>query len=387
MELRDRIKAEIEEAMGTGEFFLRAADNVEDRFGMRQRVAGEDAIRNFCNGIGNVNPLYRSVDYARSSIHGGLTAPPHFLHAIAFQGLAQKRRLDYITGNLYGGNRAQWFKTIREGDTFTVISMPGEVKDITREGTALQFLSTLKTIYKNQKSETVAEFTSSTIMFADPEGEGQGAPKRLRKAPESHYWSEADVNDWYRLMEEEEIRGANPRYWEDVNVGDQLAPTHHFFTPAQAIAFFSGCAWFEDWRFRMLEANANTSIGFEMSPDPKTGILELPDPWWHIFDEVARREGMDRAFCPGRQMECWLATLITNWMGDVGFLKRLDCQFRALLFNGAKVTCRGEVVKKIVENEKHLVDLKVTLEDHDGVLPVPNGSATVILPSRSMGNG
>ncbi|MBW2369290.1 MAG: hypothetical protein JRH15_15580, partial [Deltaproteobacteria bacterium] len=70
MELRKKIKAEIEEVMGTGEFFLRAADKVEDRFGMRQRIAGTDAIRNFCNGIGDVNPVYRSVDYARNSIHG-----------------------------------------------------------------------------------------------------------------------------------------------------------------------------------------------------------------------------------------------------------------------------------------------------------------------------
>jgi len=383
MELRAKIKAEIEEVMGTGEFFVRNADEVEDRFGMRQRMASEDAIRNFCNGIGNVNPLYRSMDYARNSIHGSLIAPPHFLHAIAFQGIAQKRQLEYITGNLYGGNRAQWFKTIQEGDIFTVVSVPGEVKDITREGTALQFLATLKTIYKNQKSEVVAVFTSSSIMFADPGGEEKESKKRFRKPPEPHRWTEEEVNAWYELIEKEEIRGKNPLYWEDISIGDQLAPTHHFYTPVQAIAFFSGCAWFEDWRFRMLEARNNSSIGFEMSPDPATGILELPDPFWHIFDSIAQREGMGRAFCPGRQMECWLTTLITNWMGDAGFLKMLDCKFRALLFNGAKVICRGEVVHKYVEGDEHLVDLKVTLEDHEGVLPVPDGSATVMLPSRS----
>ena len=81
-ELRDKIKAEIEEAMGKGAFDLRSVDAVEDRFGMRQRVAGEDAIRNFCNGIGDVNPLYRSRDYAKNSIHGSIIAPPHFLVAV-----------------------------------------------------------------------------------------------------------------------------------------------------------------------------------------------------------------------------------------------------------------------------------------------------------------
>ena len=78
--------------------------------------------------------------------------------------------------------------------------------------------------------------------------------------------------------------------------------------------------------------------------------------------------------------------MITNWMGDAGFFKKMACQFRALLFNGSKAICKGKVVNKYIEGNEHLVDLQVTLEDHEGVLPVPNGSATVVLPSRDMEN-
>ncbi|MBW2369785.1 MAG: MaoC family dehydratase N-terminal domain-containing protein [Deltaproteobacteria bacterium] len=384
MELREKIKAEIEEAMGTGDFLLRSADNVEDRFGMQQRLAGEDTIRMFCNGIGNVNPLYRSVDYARNSIHGSLIAPPHFLHAIAWQGGTQKKPLDCISGGFYGGNQAEWFKTIREGDRFTVFTIPGEVKDITREGTAFQFLHTTKTAYKNQKNEIAGIFDSTSVMFVDNNKDGQAPEKRVRKAPEVRYWSEEEVEELYQLIGKEPIRGAEPRYWEDVNVGDQLPPTHHFFTPQQTIAFLSGCGKFEDWRFRMSETKGIASSGFEMRPNPKTGIPEFSDPWWHVFDSVAEREGMDRVFCPGRQLECWLGSLITNWMGDAGFLKKMACQFRALLFDGSRVICRGKIVNKYMEGEEHLVDLHVTLEDHDGVFAVPNCSATVVLPSKNM---
>jgi len=49
------------------------------------------------------------------------------------------------------------------------------------------------------------------------------------------------------------------------------------------------------------------------------------------------------------------------------------------------VTCEGRVVNKYIEKDEHLVDLRITLEDHEGVFPVPNGSATVVLPSRQMG--
>ena len=45
---------------------------------------------------------------------------------------------------------------------------------------------------------------------------------------------------------------------------------------------------------------------------------------------------------------------------------------------------KGKVVKKYTEGDKHLVDLHISLEDHNGDLMIPNGSATVSLPSRHM---
>ena len=98
--------------------------------------------------------------------------------------------------------------------------------------------------------------------------------------------------------------------------------------------------------------------------------------------KTGRRFNLCPVFCPGKLMESWLGKLVTNWMGDAGFLRKMSCQFRAPLFNGSKAICAGEVVNKYKEGEDHLVDLKVTLEDHEGTLSVPNGLATVALPAR-----
>lgn len=387
-ETRDKIKSEMEAAIKLGEFYVPSIDEAEDRYGMKQRVASEDAIRNFCNGIGDVNPLYRSRDYAKNSIHGGIIAPPHFLNAIAFPGGGSKNwdKLDYITAAFDAGAQWECFDTIREGDEFTVIYRPSEVKDITKEDKSPRFLTSIETIYKNQSGKVVAIFTVTGISFIGSREEGKDSQKGVRKAVKQHYFSQQEVEEWYQLIEEEEIRGAKPRYWEDVNVGDQLPTTHHFFTAEQAIAFFMGTIWFEDWRFRMRETKAGFAPAGAMHPDPETGIPEHHDPWWHIFDSAAQRQGMDRAFCPGLLMESWLGHLITNWMGDSGFLKKMACQHRALLFRGSKAICKGQVVNKYIEGDEHLVDLRVTLEDHEGIFPIPNGSATVVLPSRNMKN-
>lgn len=38
-----------------------------------------EAIRKYVNGIGDTNPLYRDVDYAKKSPYGTLIAPPNWL--------------------------------------------------------------------------------------------------------------------------------------------------------------------------------------------------------------------------------------------------------------------------------------------------------------------
>jgi len=73
-------------------------------------------------------------------------------------------------------------------------------------------------------------------------------------------------------------------------------------------------------------------------------------------------------------------------MGDAGFLKELEEQIRRPLHRESLALIKGQVVKKYIEDGEHLVDLHITLEDHWGDMPIPNGKATVVLPSRQMEN-
>ena len=74
--------------------------------------------------------------------------------------------------------------------------------------------------------------------------------------------------------------------------------------------------------------------------------------------------------------------MLYNWMGDEGFLKRLDCQFRVPAIHGDALWMKGKVANKSSEGSEHLVDLEVHCENQDGLILVP-GKATVRLLSRT----
>ncbi|UCG84626.1 MAG: MaoC family dehydratase N-terminal domain-containing protein, partial [Dehalococcoidia bacterium] len=49
----------------------------------QNEVASKDAIRQFCNGIGDENPMFRDPEYAIRTRWGHIIAPPMFLYAVA----------------------------------------------------------------------------------------------------------------------------------------------------------------------------------------------------------------------------------------------------------------------------------------------------------------
>lgn len=386
---RDKFRAHIEEKMHIGQVQPYSVDARGTWGRISHRVATEDAIRHYCHGLGDVNPLYRSRDYAKNSIHGGIVAPPSFICAISWlTGIGAKvlTELEHNVGGWEAGNRTEWFKVIREGDEFTVFEIPTEARDITREGTALQFLIRGDRYYKNQRGEIVAILHGSWIMTFTSRPKESDLPKLLErvKVHEQHYFSEKEVEDWYRLVVGEEIRGANPRYWEDVNVGDQLPSTHHVCTMMEFVAFAGGasmgCA---SWRFQMAQnMGPGAQLDWKRRRDPESGLPDFTIE--HHTDIAAQRLGWPRALGSGVQMNCWMTHLITNWMGDAGFLKAIETRIRRPLHRESLALCKGEVAKKYIEGDKHLVDLHITVEDHLGELMIPNGSATVVLPSRHM---
>jgi hypothetical protein len=112
----------------------------------------------------------------------------------------------------------------------------------------------------------------------------------------------------------------------------------------------------------------------------------------HYEEQFAQSQGTGGVIVHGLLKHAWLVQLVTNWMGDEGFMKKFSCQYRGLdrprkmktmnePQDGETWQCKGKVIKKYTEGDDHLVDLEIGVVNGQGETTTP-GTATVTLPSR-----
>jgi acyl dehydratase len=101
----------------------------------------------------------------------------------------------------------------------------------------------------------------------------------------------------------------------------------------------------------------------------------------HYDKDFAQGNNLEGVILHGALKSAFLGQLMTDWIGPLGTLKRLSCQYRGMDFPGQPVTAKGTVTRKYQENGQCLVDCTIWLENPQGQNTTP-GSATVALPSR-----
>lgn len=143
-------------------------------------------------------------------------------------------------------------------------------------------------------------------------------------------------------------------------------------------------------------------IGSEVTPLPRIVSTQTLVKWAgatgdfnpiHFEESFASKQGVGKPIVHGALKRAWLVTLMTNWIGDNGTLKKLSCQYRGMdwprgmksLFEpeeGDTWWCKGKVTRKYEEDGEHYVDCEIWLENAKGEKTTP-GAATAVLPSRS----
>lgn len=102
----------------------------------------------------------------------------------------------------------------------------------------------------------------------------------------------------------------------------------------------------------------------------------------HHDRDFARAGGHADIFANTGFLRAALCRLVTDWMGDAGFLSRLAFQMRRPHLLGDILSVRGRVTRAWTEGGRHGVDLDVWVENpRDGV--ATPGSAIVLLPRRA----
>jgi acyl dehydratase len=355
---------------------------IVSEMGINNRVATADLIRHYADAIGDTNPLWRSEEYAKNTRYGGIIAPPRFLDCIAPpSGMGMGFPNFGVPGMnpLNRGSNHKWFKVVRAGDEFTVEDRYSGVKEVTKKDRPMPrlFLFGGQRKYINQRDEVVAIVEGGAIVVGSgPDLKGTDPAFAGIKR---HQYTKEEFEEIDRAYDAEKRLGVEVRYWEDVNEGDDLPPlVKGPLTVMDSVAFFHAIGYTTAFRVTNLLLREQPGWGVI---DPETNA-PYPVAGIHVSDANARAQGVPYAVGFSAQLEGNVAHLITNWMGDDGFLKILDCQIRRIWIVGDMLWLKGNVVKKYIEDGEHLVDLKVWAENQDHITILP-ATATVRLVSRT----
>ena len=101
----------------------------------------------------------------------------------------------------------------------------------------------------------------------------------------------------------------------------------------------------------------------------------------HYDKDFAQGNGLDGVILHGALKNAFLGQFMTDWMGPMGTLKKLSCQYRGMDSPDRPISAKGTVTRKYQEQGQNMVDCDIWLENSEGQKTTP-GSATVALPSR-----
>jgi acyl dehydratase len=342
--------------------------------------ATRDNIRHYAHGIGDDNPLWCSPDYARTTSYGDVIAPPSFVFAL-------NRILSGYVGGLPGihamwaGADLTWHRPIERN---TEIRTTAHLKDLVEHQTRFAGRA-FQQIYHVEITDTAGRPLCSGDSWCfrterDTARELGTKYEEAKTRPPTMY-DEARLREIYDLYDREEIRGSEPRYHEDVAVGDELPPIAKGpMTVTGFIAFAQG------WGGLYIRANRIAYEQLKKHPGlgiPNArGIFDVPERV-HWEDDLATDVGTPGAYDYGPERCSWLTQHLTNWAGDEGFLVRHSSQIRHHNVVGDWIRISGKVVATGTGDDGgRTATIEQRAVNQHGELSA-TGVGVVRLPSRS----
>ncbi len=102
----------------------------------------------------------------------------------------------------------------------------------------------------------------------------------------------------------------------------------------------------------------------------------------HYDKDYALKQGLPGVIVHGQLAGAFLGQMLTDWVGDKGNISKLSLSYKGKNFPGEALTCQGKVIKKYIEENQHLVTLRIWAEN-PGEEKTLTGTAVVRLPSKS----
>jgi acyl dehydratase len=338
-----------------------------------------DNVRHYAHGIGDDNPLWCDPTYAQQTRYGGLIAPPSFVFPL------NRIYSGYVGGlpgvhAMWSGANTTWHRPFALGDQITTEAY---LKDLipheTRfAGRAIQQIYHVD--FFANGDELVASGDSWCFRTERDTARELGTKYDAVRHQEVAPLSQEVLDQVWQAYENESIRGAQPRFAEEVSVGDQLpSMVKGPMTVTGFIAFAQG------WGGLYIRANRIAYKQIKKHPGlgipNKYGVPDVPERV-HWDDDLARLVGTPRAYDYGPERCSWLLHHLTDWIGDDGFIQNHECQIRRHNVVGEIVYVNGEVTDRVVESDGTVFVITQKATNQDGELSA-TGIGRVKLPNRS----
>lgn len=332
--------------------------------------ASPDAVRQFCWGIGDDNPLFCDPSYAADTQWGCGIAPGCFLYSVDSTVVAPKLRgIQW----LYAGTDWEWYRPIRHRDSFSVRArLLDAVEKRGRKAQAF-IIQSGEVLFTNQRGELVGRALGHTARTPRSKAR-EGLKYEVR---EPHRYSAEELEHIARAIDSEELRGAPPRDWDDVEVGTWIQPMLKGpLNLTDMICWYSGAG-------HSYQAHRRAHLNRRRHPadsyvNPDTGA-EDSAARGHGEAKMAREVGMPGSYDVGPQRVSWLGQLMSNWMGDDGFLRKLSVSIRRPNIFGDVSWCRARISNKRIDEDACLVDLELQVDNQLGETTA-TGTAVIVLP-------
>jgi acyl dehydratase len=359
-------------------------------------VPNEDAFRHVAHAYGDDNPLWCDRGYAMQSRWAGPIAPPNLAGGDTLIGEDEVTHLDDESRALmkgdplrgahafYSGSFREWWTPLRSGARVTrrnalvgVHDKRSEFADrAVHEWTAEVFAA---------RDPAVVLCAQYRLMIRTERTKAEERGKYDATVIEPYTDEQLAAIDAVYESEPARRRGGEPRWWEDVDEGDEVGPL-----VKGPLRVTDMICWHVGMGMGLYGVKA-LRLGYQQRqrvprffrPDD----LNVPDVQQRVHwdAEWARRAGNPAIYDYGRMRETWLVHLCTDWMGDDAWLWKLDCQFRRFNYVGDTHWMRGRVVRKfIADGGRPAVELEIAGENQRGETTTP-GHATILLPSREHG--
>ncbi len=335
-----------------------------------------DSVRHWAHATGDRNPLFLDEAYARGSCHGSLLAPPCQLYAYSRISIGYRGGLPGVH-SFFGGSHWKWHEPIRVGERIDPEVIFKGLDELPSRFAGRMFKQISQINYINGEGRELATAESWGMRVERLAAKEKGKYKKVELAEPYTPEKLAEISALYAA---ETCRAGTPLYFEDVAEGSSVPEIIRGpYTATTAVAFEQA------WGGLFIKAHG---YWFDyLRRHPAAGIpnaYRIPEPpeAVHWDSALARAVGVPEAYDYGPERIAWLATMLTNWIGDEGFLSELYCEVRRFNLIGDLTHCRGKVVsKEILDERRGAVRLEIETVDQRGDCSA-SGWAVVKLPRR-----